>query len=172
MTTNFLTTSFDPYARSPVGTSGITRLAFSTPNRNGTSAPLSVANLSTPIIFTIPSTASSLSGEAPGEQREVLCGFWDAKLGIYRRASNRNSCAHITLFAFSAPALPGACLLRPLPAALLAHRISNPPCSTEGCGTLPSPRPDGHTFKWVNATTGGWKPHMWNVTGACESLIA
>lgn len=94
---NLLTTTFDPWARNPLG-SGITRLVFfsrqpppsTATSQGGKKAALrelSIANLSTPILFSIPATQSSLSSEVAADKRETLCGFWVPSTKIYRRGA-------------------------------------------------------------------------------------
>lgn len=76
--TLFTTTTFDPYIDAPAG-SGITRLAFSSPVDG---SPIEVSNLSTPILFSLP----SMGGDG---DRVGVCSFWDTAGGAYRRARAR-----------------------------------------------------------------------------------
>jgi hypothetical protein len=83
VSTLFLSLAFDPHASgnsSVNNTGGLTRLAFSTPAApGGTSAPVAVENLPTPLLFSVP--ASTL---APGQQS--ACAWWDERVAEYSSA--------------------------------------------------------------------------------------
>lgn len=80
----FLSTTFDPYVAAKLG-SGVTRLAFSTHDEEP--EPLTLSNLSVPVVFSLPATDYTLkNGQAGAPQGvEAACVFWDETLRMYRR---------------------------------------------------------------------------------------
>lgn len=86
----FVSTTFDPYVAQQPG-SGVTRLAFSSPEDG---SPLVLANLSTPVVFSIPATNYTLSasgGRGAKPALEASCVFWDEKSSAYRCGTAVNS---------------------------------------------------------------------------------
>jgi hypothetical protein len=73
VSSTFMSLAFDAHDPGSNNSAGITRLAFSTP---GSGATVPVANLSTPLLFTLP--ASTLNS---GQQ--AACAWWDAGAGAY-----------------------------------------------------------------------------------------
>lgn len=37
--------------------------------------------------------------------------------------------------------------------------------STDGCASLPNPRPRNHSLEWVGLASGAWTPQSWALTG-------
>lgn len=83
----FLSTTFDPYVAAKMG-SGISRLAFATHDEEPADVPL--ANLSAPVVFSLPATNYTLrdpAGRGAPKETESACIFWDERLNAYRCAA-------------------------------------------------------------------------------------
>ena len=90
--TKFLSLAFDPYsspsAAAAAGRGGITRLALTSANINGTFAPLPVASLTQLLTFSLPAptTMGAGGGGAAPARLQAACTYWDEAVAAYSSA--------------------------------------------------------------------------------------